>query len=36
MKERTGAPEQKIFQKVLDKFFCGEEDEKTLEILRRH
>ena len=33
---KHAAPEQKIFQKVLDKFFCGEEDEKTLEILRRH
>ncbi|MCM1508183.1 MAG: DUF1810 family protein [Ruminococcus flavefaciens] len=27
------APEQELFQKVLDKFYRGNEDEKTLEIL---
>ena len=27
-------PNEDIFQKVLDKFFNGEKDERTLEILR--
>ena len=27
-------PECEIFQKVLDKFFGGERDQKTIEILR--
>lgn len=27
-------PECEIFQKVLDKFFQGEKDQKTIEILR--
>lgn len=29
------APEIDVFQKVLDKFFYGEPDEKTLEILEK-
>lgn len=29
------APEEKIFLKVLDKFFGGKKDERTLEILKR-
>ena len=28
------APNEEIFQKVLDKFFNGEKDERTLEILK--
>jgi len=28
------APEEPVFQKVLDKFWAGEPDQKTLEILR--
>jgi uncharacterized protein (DUF1810 family) len=28
-------PECKVFQKVLDKFYHGERDERTLEILGR-
>ncbi|MBO5164579.1 MAG: DUF1810 domain-containing protein [Ruminococcus sp.] len=30
---KHAAPEQEVFQKVLDKFCRGNEDEKTLEIL---
>lgn len=29
-------PECEVFQKVLDKFFCGERDQKTIEILSRY
>ena len=29
------APDNPIFQKVLDKFFAGEKDVKTLELLKR-
>lgn len=29
------APEEKVFKQVLDKFFCGEFDEKTIEILEK-
>lgn len=32
---REAAPEEKIFLKVLDKFFGGKKDERTLEILKR-
>ena len=28
-------PDCEVFQKVLDKFFNGEKDQKTLEILKR-
>ena len=28
------APNEKVFQKVLDKFFNGEKDEKTIELLK--
>lgn len=28
------APEESVFQKVLDKFWAGELDQKTLEIVR--
>lgn len=28
------APEESVFQKVLDKFWAGEPDQKTLEIVR--
>lgn len=31
----TVAPEYEIFQKVLDKFFHGEKDKRTLEILQK-
>ncbi len=31
---KHAAPEQELFQKVLDKFCLGNEDEKTLDILR--
>ena len=27
-------PEEDVFQKVLDKFYAGERDERTLEILK--
>jgi uncharacterized protein (DUF1810 family) len=27
-------PSEEVFQKVLDKFFNGEKDERTLEILK--
>ena len=30
---KYAAPEQELFQKVLDKFCCGMEDDKTVEIL---
>lgn len=30
---KCAAPKQKLFQQVLDKFCCGTEDDKTLEIL---
>lgn len=30
----VAAPEEPVFQKVLDKFWKGEPDQKTLEILR--
>ncbi len=30
---KYAAPEQELFQQVLDKFCCGTEDDKTLEIL---
>jgi len=30
---KHAAPEQESFQKVLDKFYHGNEDKKTLEIL---
>lgn len=29
------APEHEVFQKVLDKFFEGKKDEKTIEILKK-
>ena len=29
-----GKPECEVFQKVLDKFFGGERDQKTIEILQ--
>lgn len=29
------APEHEVFQKVLNKFFAGEKDEKTTEILKK-
>ncbi|MCD7818974.1 MAG: DUF1810 domain-containing protein [Lachnospiraceae bacterium] len=29
------APEEEVFQKVLDKYFAGEKDRRTLQILRR-
>ena len=28
------APDEEVFQKVLDKFFDGKKDERTLEILK--
>ncbi|MDO4523640.1 MAG: DUF1810 domain-containing protein [Eubacteriales bacterium] len=29
------APEYPIFQQVLDKYFCGEKDQKTLDLLKK-
>ena len=31
---REAAPEQSVFQKVLDQYFHGKADEKTLQLLR--
>ena len=28
------APEEEVFQKVLDKFYSGKKDERTLNILK--
>ena len=30
---KYAAPEQKLFQQILDKFCCGTDDDKTLEII---
>ena len=29
------APEEEVFRKVLDKYYGGKKDERTLEILKR-
>ena len=31
----AAAPEQEVFRKVLDKYFGGKRDERTLQLLRK-